>query len=450
MTAVSENARLGWEHQVEEAVPGPSLRRIALLSALTLGLGFGGLLGWAALARLDSAVPAAGTVVAAGKRKTVSLLESGILKELLVHEGDVVAAGQPLLRMEDVQARSAYDGADVVYWQSMARIARLDAEAKDRRVLNFPPDLLTAAETGGASGIAAAVEAERRQFAVRWDALDSQGRVDGRRIAQYKAQIAALDAQIAATRTHIELTTEELRGQEWLLARGFAPRNHVLEMRRDIADMRGQLGEQQAKLTETGQAIAQVEQETASTIETRRADISRERSETEATLADAQQRRRAAANTLAKQVVTAPEAGTVTDIKYFTPGSSIVAGQPVLDLVPLDDRLLIEGSVAPTDIEHVHVGQRVNVRLTAYKVHLVPTLSGHLVYVGADRQVDDRGEPFFLVRAELDPDALAGIKGVRLAAGMPADVLVIGGARTVLDFLLSPIRDSLRHGMKEE
>lgn len=430
-----------------EAVPGPSLRRIALLSAAVLVLGLGGMIGWAAVARLDAAVPAAGTIVAAGKRKTVNLLDSGILRELLVREGDVVAAGQPLFRLDDVQVRSAYDAANVAYWGSVARIARLDAEARDSRTLVFPDTLLAAASS---PVVAAQVEAERRLFAVRWAAADSQDLVAQRRIAQFQSQMVALVAQIASLRTRSDLTGQELRSVEALLKDGYAPRNRVLEMRGTMADLLAQLAEQQAKLAETGQAIGQVQQETASAADARRSDISRERRETEAALSDADQHRVAAADTLQKCVVSAPEAGTVTDIKYFTPGSSIVAGQPVLDLVPLGDHLVVEGSVSPTDIEHVHVGQKVNVRLTAYKVHQVPTLSGHLVYVGADRQTDAHGDPFFMVRAELEPDALAGIKGVRLAAGMPADLLVLGGERSVLDFLISPIRDSVRHGMKEE
>ena len=167
-------------------------------------------------------------------------------------------------------------------------------------------------------------------------------------------------------------------------------------------------------------------------------------------MVDADQRLQASEKLLARQSITAPESGTVTDIKFFTSGSSIPASQPILDIVPGDSKLLIEAQVTPMEIEHVRVGLHVNVRLTAYKVHKVPTLTGKVVYVGADAQQDAHGEPIFLIRAELGPDVLKPFPEVTVNAGMPADVLIIGGERTVLDFLISPIRDGIRHGMREE
>jgi HlyD family secretion protein len=112
--------------------------------------------------------------------------------------------------------------------------------------------------------------------------------------------------------------------------------------------------------------------------------------------------------------------------------------------------MLVEANVRPDDIEHVHPGQRVNIRLTSYKQHKVPVLTGRLTYVSADRQQDQKGDPFFLVRAEIDRDALAAIKGVALYPGMPTEVLIIGGERTAIDYFLSPITDSLRRSLHEE
>ena len=148
--------------------------------------------------------------------------------------------------------------------------------------------------------------------------------------------------------------------------------------------------------------------------------------------------------------MSAPEAGTVTDIKYFTPGSSINAGQPILDIVPNDDRMVVEANVRPEDIENVHPGQNVNIRLTAYKQSKVPVLTGRVVYVSADRQQDQRGVPFFLARAEIDPGAMAELEDVSLYPGMPADVLIIGGERKAIDYFISPITRSLDRAFREE
>lgn len=437
-----------WLTEAEAALPQGSLRRIAQLSLLTVVLGFGGLLAWAAVAEVESAVPAAGMIVSSGKRKTVILAENGILRELLVREGDKVAAGQLLLRLDDVQVRTARSQANVLYWSAIARATRLAAEVADRRELPLAPALRDAAASDPA--VAAAVEAEAKQFRDRWGAVDAFVRVQERKIAQQQATMEALRAQAAAARTRLFLVLEELRGVDFLMARGLSTKPRQLELRRTEADLGGQIGQFGAQLASAMQAIAQIGLETINAAELRRADISRERSETQAAQSDAEQRLAAAQDLLSKREVLAPEAGTVTDIHYFTPGSSIVAGQPVLDVVPGNAELLVEGNVAPNEVEHLQAGQRVNVRLTAYKSHRVPVLTGRLIYVGADRQLDATNQPYFLIRARIDSDMLRDKPGVVLLPGMPADVLVINGARSVLDFLVSPIRDSVHHAMREE
>ena len=431
----------------DAAFAEPSLRRVGIASGLVIGLGVFGLLGWASVSEMESAVPAGGTIVSAGKRKSISLLEPGLLRELAVREGDRVAAGDVLLRLDDVQARSGADQARQQYWAAVAKASRLTAEALDKRIWETPGDLADAARD---AAIAAQLDAERHLFLARWDAFDGQVRIAGRRIAEQQAEIAALAVQLVALRTRLSLLREELAGVESLLARGFAPRNRALELRRGVAELEGAMADAVGRQAQRRQGIAQTEAEIAGAAQTRRQDISRDRTDVQGAIGDAAQRLRAAEDVLERRLVRAPENGTVTDIRAFTPGSSIAPGQPVMDLVPADGRLLVEASVTPTDIERVHVGQKIRVRLTAYKSHRVPALSGRLVYVGADRQVDPRGEPFFLARAELDPDALKPYPGVALYAGMPAEVLVIGGRRTALDFLISPIRDGMRRGMTEE
>ncbi|MBV9748066.1 MAG: HlyD family type I secretion periplasmic adaptor subunit [Acetobacteraceae bacterium] len=439
---------LGSIEAAGDAYPAPSLRRVALASALTVALGFGGLGTWAGLTRLDSAVPASGEFVAAGKRKTVSLLDSGILKELLVKEGDRVAAGQPLFLLDDVQTSAARDQAKAQYWGAVARTARLEAETQDRRTLDVPAVLI--AEAGRDPAVASLLQAERALFASRWDTFDGSARITARKVQQLQTEAASLQTQVQALSTRLSLTEEEARGVDTLLRDGFAPRTQALEMHRAIAELQGALGDAAGRLEQTREAIEQTKLELTNLAETRRSDAAKDLQETKATIADAVQRLRAAESLLERSVVLAPEAGAVTDIKFFTPGSSITAGQPVLDIAPSDDRLLIEAEVVPTEIEHVHLGARVNVKLSAYKAHRVPSLEGRLVYVAADRQQDAHGDPVFLVRAELDRDALKPFPGVAVYAGMPADVLIIGRERTVLDFIISPIRDGMRHGMHED
>jgi HlyD family secretion protein len=426
---------------------GPSLRRLALLCLLTIGFGFGGLIGWAALATLDSAVPAPGSLVTQSKRKTLSLLDSGLLRELLVAEGDAVRPGQVLLRLDDTQARALLGQARVRNFGSAARASRLHAELSDAASIIFAPDLLEGSTRDAA--LAAVIQAESDLFAARRDSHEGTIAVQRRRIGQLTEQIIALDAQRRAFATRLDLTQQELRAVNSLLASGFATRNRQLELRRTEAQLQGEISGLAGREAEARQVIAQTELEILSLANTRRSEAARELQDTVAAIADGIERARAAEDLLRRTEVTAPEAGTITEIRFHTPGSSIGAGQPVLDIVPADDRLLVEGAVRPFDIERVQVGQRVNVRLTAFSHRRVPPLPGRLVYVGADRQVNAQGTAFFVVRAELDAEAAALLPGIALNPGMPAEMLVLRGERTALDYFLSPLLDSMRRALRE-
>lgn len=424
----------------------PSLGRLVLATLLIVVFGFGGLLGWAALARLDGAAPASGSLVTQVKRKTVSLLDAGILRELLVAEGDAVEAGQVLLRLDDTQARAALGQARVRYFGGLARAARLRAELADAPGFGFPQELIEAARD---PGIGALANAESQLFATRSATYLGAIAVQQRRIAQYQEQINAYAAQRSAYTTRLALTREELRAVNTLLAAGFAPRNRALELRRTEAQLQGEIGELAGREAEARQAIAQTDLEILSLANTRRSDAARELQDAVNQVADGLERLRAAEELLARSVVTAPEAGIVTDLRFFTPGSSIIAGQPVLDIVPREATLVVEAALRPSDAEHVAVGQRVNVRITAFSHRRVPPLPGKLIYVGADRQIDQRGEAFFVIRATLDPAAQALLGDATLAPGMPADVLVLQAARPAIDFFLSPLLDGMRRALRE-
>lgn len=436
------------EAELDERAGGPSLRRLALAGLAVMVLGAGGLIGWAALATLDSAVPATGQLVVQSKRKTVSLLESGILRELRVVEGQRVAAGDVLLVLDDAQPRAVVAQASARVVAAEARVARLRAEMEDRDGPAFPDSFGSDIDPEMAAPLLAA---EAALFAARRQAYEGAVAVQERRIAQLEQQIAAHQAQAAAHRTRLDLVQQELRGVNDLLARGFATRTRALEMQRMVAELEGEIGELDARSAEARQAIAQAELEILNLRTTRRNEAAREMQDAVAQVAEGRAQFAAAQALLRRTVVVSPDAGAVTDLRFFTPGSSVVAGQPVMDIVPADDTLVVEAAVSPADIERVSPGQAVNVRLTGFSHRRVPPLTGRLVYAGADRQVNARGEPFFLVRAVLDPDTERHLpEGVSLSPGMPADVLIIGTGRAALDYLLSPILDGMRRAMREE
>ncbi len=436
------------EAAFDAAVPQPRLGRLIALALAVLVVGVGGLLGWAALTPIERAVISQGSLVAEGRRKSVTLLEPGILRELLVREGERVAAGQPLLRLDTTQADAAAAQARAVFWTQSVRAARLVAEQQDSRRMVLPEGASAAARADPA--IASLVEAEGRLFGARWEAHDGALGVSRTRVAQLREQLVAFGAQREATATRLAAIRAELEGVTQLLARGFATRTRLWELQRAEAELSGNLGQFQAQEAQTREAIAQAELELANMRLTRQQEVARELQDAQALRADAEQRLRGAEDVLARRLVTAPEPGVVTEIRFFTPGSSVAAGQPVLDLVPVDDRLVAEVRLALTDVENVRVGQPARLRLAAFRTRDVPLIDATVTYLSADRQVDPQAGSFFTARLSLDPNVLAELPpGTTLAPGMPVEGFLLGERRSALDYVIRPLTDGLRRSLRD-
>ncbi|MGG5885750.1 HlyD family type I secretion periplasmic adaptor subunit [Falsiroseomonas sp. HC035] len=425
----------------------PDLRRAMRAAWLLLALGFGGTLAWAAITPIERAVLARGSLVAEGRRKSIMLAEPGILQDLLVREGQRVQAGEVLLRLDPTNAEATAVQARALARTLAARTARLVAEQQDSRQFEIPPGIRQAAATDPA--LAAILLAEGRLFQARWQAFDSNQRVYERRAAVPREQLLAAGAQRAAAAARQASVRADLAGLRPLAQQGFARMREVRELERLEAQARGDMGLHAAQEAQFRQSIAQAEAELATLRLTRAQEIAGELQAAQQQALEAEQRLLAAENTRTRRDLVAPEAGIVTDIRFVTPGSSITEGQPVLDLVPIGDRLVVEARIAPNDVEQVQPGQRVNIRLTALRQRTTPLLAGTLTYVSADRQADAQGQPFFLARAEINPGELSRIARLRLTPGMPTEVFVLGETRSALAYLVSPIRDSLRRALRD-
>jgi HlyD family secretion protein len=225
----------------------------------------------------------------------------------------------------------------------------------------------------------------------------------------------------------------------------------VVELEVQAADLEGRASELDSKRAEAAQLAAAARLEIATTETERQSQIAAEMQEAQLILADVADRLISAENVLNRVEIRAPEDGLITDLRFHTIGSTVGAGEPIVDLVPFDDRMIVEAHVAPRNIDSIYVGLPVRVRLTAYNQRTLPPLDGELRYVSADQQTDERtGDPYFVARVSIDPESVAANPEVQLHPGMPAEVIIVTGERKVIDYLAAPLLDSMRRAFKEE
>lgn len=439
--------QMSLDERLEASIKSPPVGRVARTALLVLLLTLVPFFGWATMTTMERAVLASGQLIPEGRRKTVNLLEPGILRRLLVKEGQVVEAGQPLLQLDVTQAEAQADQARAQFWSGRAKIARLRAEQAESRTLEFPEEVQRAA--AGDPAVRVFIEAEQALFEARWQAHEGQVSVQERNIAQLQEQINGARSQRTANEAQLRSAREQLAGMRTLQQQGLVSLFRLQEMQRLESGYVGAIGQFTAQESQLREQVVGAQNQLAGLRLTRLQDIAAELQAAEAQVATALQQLRTAEDVLARREVLSPEAGKVVNIQAFTPGSTITTGQPILDLVPARDRFIVEMQVQPVDIEQVLVGQRTNIRLTSYRRRAVPLLSGQLIHVAADVTTLQNGTAFFMARAEIDPEVLEKLPEITLQAGMPAEVFILGEERTPLDYLWAPVRAAARRAFRD-
>jgi HlyD family secretion protein len=420
-----------------------------LAGALVIGLGLGGFCLWAAAAPLAGAAIAPGVISPDGSRRTVQHLEGGIIQRILVEDGSVVRAGDPLIVLEDVQARAGHDVLRARFHTLAAAQARLLAEQAGAADIRFPDWLIEA--TGNDATALEAMMAQRQLFRTRAQGLADRRAILAQRIAQLREEIAGLEAQIMADWRQIELIAGEIEGLEHLYRKGLTPKTRLLELQREQSDIEGDRAERRARIARAHQAIGETELQIIAQGTALLDEANEELSGVQAELAEVEQRLAASRDVLARTLIKAPSAGTVVELRFHTAGGVIRPGEPVLDIVPDDEELLVDARVSPLDIDVVAPGLPAQIILPAFKQRHLPRIEGRVRRVSADAIVDPHsGERYFAARIEVDPTQLAALEPpVALAPGMPAEVYITIAERTMLDYLLQPVFDSLRRAFRE-
>jgi HlyD family type I secretion membrane fusion protein len=429
--------------RLKTSARGPVLTGIGVI-----GLFFGGFGAWAALSPLSSAAIAPGVVAVESNRKTVQHLEGGIIEQILVDEGEQVQAGQVLLRLDRTRSQATYDVLLGQYRAVLALENRLTAERDGLAIIAFADELTSAASN---PDVAKILVGQTRLFEARRTTVEGQIDILRQSINELREEIRGLQAQQEAQAEQITLLREEYESVKRLYEKGLDKKPRILALQRAMAKLKGEEGEYDASVARARQAIGEAELRIINVQNTFQHEVVAELREAQRDLAELRDKIRAQEDVLRRMAVAAPQAGVVVALRFHTRGGVIAPGDAILEIVPSEDKLSIEARVHSDDIDVVRPGLEAQVRLSAFRRRTTPTVAGVVTRVSADRFEDERtGMPFYLARVEVDSDELSALEDVKLYPGMPAEVMVTTGERLALDYLLSPITDSIHRAFREQ
>jgi HlyD family secretion protein/epimerase transport system membrane fusion protein len=429
--------------------------KFVIIGSVVVGIAFGVFGTWAATAPLDSAAVAPGTVTVESNRKLVQHEDGGVVKRIAVEDGDVVKRNDVLLELDTTESRARFDSVRQTLMAALLRKARLEAERSGADSVALPEELANPADPEHAAEIEAALAAERAQFRERRRSLTGKIAIHREKIVQLEDRIAGLEAEKQSAERQMAIMRDELVGLRELHEKGYYPRTRILEMERQLAKLGGEVGTAEASIAEArnqmGESELQIEQVRQQFAE----QVSNDLTETQNKIAELRQRFVMAAHKLTVSKVRAPQDGVVQNLGVHTVGGVIQPGKEIMQIIPTEDRLVLQVEVKPNDIDVVAEGQDAEVRLTAFSGRTTPSLIGRVTRVSPDRitQKQGAGTPpraFYQARVEIPPEEMEKLDGRTLQAGMPADVLIKTGEQTLLAYLARPITDAMSMGFIEK
>ena len=427
--------------------------KVVLIGAAIVLLAFGGLGTWAALAPLDSAALAPATVAVESNRKVVQHPEGGVVKTIGISEGDRVRDGQKLVELDPTEQRANFDAVREKLNAALARRARLRAERDGRERIDFPPELVQQAEDGFAQA-REVMAAARNQFRQRRQSLQGQVAIQRQKISQIEEKITGLKAQRTSNERQVSIMREELEGLRELYEKGYYPRTRILEMERELARLDGEIGSATAWIAQARNSISEARLQIEQVRQEFNEKVSNALAEVGAKISELRQRLVVTAQKLQRTTIRAPQDGVVQNMRVHTVGGVIRPGEEIMQVIPVQDRLIVEAEVSPRDIDIVETGQSAEVRMSALSGRTTPTLVGSVMHVSPDRVVQEQengqSRSFYKARVEIAPRELEKLGTQKLQAGMPAEVLINTGEQTVLDYLIRPITDAMARGFIEK
>jgi HlyD family secretion protein len=416
---------------------------LAMVVLVAVGLG-----GWASMQEISGALIAPGQIVVESNVKKVQHPTGGVVGELRAHDGDIVKAGDVVVRLDDTVTKANLAIVTKNLDAAMARAARLEAEQRGLDKIKFPPPLTNRASD---PDVAAIIASEAKLFDVRVNGRTGQKAQLRERITQLNEEIAGLTAQETAKLQEIDLVQKELTGVKQLYDQHLVQLSRLTTLQRDAARLNGERAQYVAaraqakgKITETELQIIQVDKDSLS-------EVAKDLRESNDKIGEFVERKVTAEDQLRRVDIRAPQDGMVEQSNVHTVGGVITAGDTVMLIVPQSDDLQVEAKVNPQDIDKLQIGQKTLLRLSAFNQRTTPELSGVVSRVSPDVTTDQRtGQSYYTIRVSMPPEEIARLGEVKLIPGMPAEAFVQTGDRTVISYLMKPLSDQLMRAFREK
>lgn len=427
--------------------PSSDWRWVALTGYAIIIATFGIVGGWAAVTKIDQAVVAPGVVAVETNRKTLQHYEGGIVREILVKEGNVVQSGQVVLRLQAVQAQANLDLTTSQLLSMLAFEARLAAERLQLDKIIWPEEIIVKRS----EMLERVIRDQQAQFDERRASLRGQVDVLSSRVEQLQKQIDGTKLEKVSTEEQVAFINKELVGLRELTEKNLIPVSRVYTLERERARLEGVIGraisdisKAEAQIGETKIQIQQLRQKFQEDTATQLGDVRQKISELREKVA-------VAADVLNRVEIVAPVAGSVQNMKVFTLGQVVRSGEPLMDIVPQNEPLIVNAQFSPTDIDGVYAGQDAEIRFSSFHGRMVPVMIGKLQSISYDRLMDEQTrQPYFLGVISLDRASIPEEYRPRVRSGMPADIIVALGERTVVEYIVTPLSSSLRKTFREK
>ena len=417
----------------------------AVILFITFGL-FGT---WSYIAPLDSAALAPGQVTVKSYRKTVKHLEGGIVDELLIRDGERVAKDQPLIRLDDTQVNAELAIVRGQLISLLASKARLQAERDLKDSVDFGTTFAPRFEND--PRMSEASQNEESVFDARKNSREGEIAVYQQRLAQINEQISGTNTRIESRRQLLTSYRNEVEDLRALLGDGYVDIQRIRELDRQISQIESEIEELKFNIAQAKVGYSETELQKLQLAKNFQTEVVEQLREIEAKVFDLVERERALTSRLERSVIRAPESGMVLGLTAHTIGGVIRSGEPILDIVPESSELIVEAQVSPIDIDRVNVGLEADIRFSAFKSATTPVIVGTVTQLSPDRLVNqDTGMPYYLARVEIPDTELAKLGKLELIPGMPAEVLIKTGERTLFEYIAQPATNAFARSLIED